>query len=411
MKPRSCVQILLYCLAVLEVVVVAITQLPFEQAHPLQFAPVLRELLAKGVVHRVRTPVGDPAWLVTRYSEVLRLLADDRLGGSHPDPDNAARVSESVLYGGPTDNADTEDADHARWRALFQPQFTPKQLRALGPRVASLTAGLLDELAATGPPGDLHAAVALPLPLLVLCELLGVPHEDRARFRAWTTDAADTSDRACSERGINQLFAYAQQLIVSKRRKPGDDVISRWCATEGLSDGEIADLAVALLWAGHHTTVVQLGFSMLVLLANPEQWRALAENPALASNAVEETLRASHTANSVLVRYARTDLEIEGVIIKAGDLVLLSHAAAHHDPSAFADPDRVDITRPAAKHLAFGHGAHHCVGAPLARIELTAVISQLISRFPTMCLAVAAEELRLRTDLLFGGLAELPVRW
>jgi cytochrome P450 len=395
----------------LEVAVVAIAQLPFEQAHPLQFAPLLRELLAKGAVHRVRTPVGDPAWLVTRYSVILRLLADDRLGGSHPDPDAAARMGESVLYGGPTDNADSEDADHARWRALFQPQFTPKQLRALRPKVESLTAGLLDDLAAQGPPGDLHAAVAVPLPLLVICELLGVPHRDREQFRTWTTEAADIRDRACSERGINQLFAYARQLIVSKRRKPGDDVISRWCATEGLSDGEIADLLVALLWAGHHTAVVQIGHSVLVLLANPEQWRAIADNPALAPNAVEETLRASHTSDSVIVRYARTDLEIDRTAIKAGDLVLLSHAAAHHDPSAFADPDRVDITRPAPKHLAFGHGARHCIGAPLARIELNSVVSQLVSRFPTMQLAVDVDELRMNTDLLFGGLAELPVRW
>jgi cytochrome P450 len=388
-----------------------VAQLPFARTHPLQFAPELRELLAKGVVHRVRTPVGDPAWLVTRYSEVLRLLADDRLGGSHPDPDHAARMSKSVLHGGPTDNFATEHADHARWRALFQPQFTPKQLRAMGPRVESLTAGLLDELAAAGPPGDLQAAIGLPLPLLVLCELLGVPHEDRAQFRAWTTEAADTSDRACSERGINELFAYARQLIVKRRREPGDDVISRWCATEGLSDGEIADLAVALLWAGHHTAVVQIGYSVLVLLANPEQWRALAENPALVSNAVEETLRASHTADSIIVRYARTELEIDGTVVKPGDLVILSHAAAHHDPSAFVDPDRVDITRPAPKHLAFGYGARHCIGAPLARIELNAVVSQLVSRFPKMQLDVDVEDLVLRTDVLFGGLARLPVRW
>jgi cytochrome P450 len=395
----------------LEVAVVAIAQLPFEQAHPLQFAPLLRELLAKGAVHRVRTPAGDPAWLVTRYSVILRLLTDDRLGGSHPQPEAAARMWESVLYGGPTDNAATEDADHARWRALLQPQFTPKQLRALRPRVESLTTGLLDELAAKGSPGDLYAAVALPLPLLVLCELLGVPHEDREQFRVWTTEAADIRDRACSERGISQLFGYARQLVVSRRRKPGNDVISRWCVTEGLSDGEIADLVVALLWAGHHTAVVQIGSSVLVLLANPEQWRALADNPALAPNAVEETLRASHTADSVIVRYARTDLAIEGVTVKAGDLVLMSHAAAHHDPSAFVDPDRVDITRPPPKHLAFGHGARHCIGAPLARIELNAVVFQLASRFPTMQLAVDVEELRLRTGLLFGGLAELPVRW
>jgi cytochrome P450 len=394
----------------LEVTVVAIVQLPFEQAHPLQFAPLLRELQGQGTIHRVRTPVGDPAWLVTGYAEMLRLLEDDRLGGAHPEPDTAARMYESVLYGGPTGDAATEDVEHARFRALLQPQFTPKRLRALRPRVESLTMGLLDELAAKGPPGDLHAAVSLPLPLLVICELLGVAQEDREQFRAWTTEAADISDRACSERGISQLFAYAKQLVVSRRQEPAEDVISRWCAT-GLSDDEIANLVVAMLWAGHHTAVVQIDYSTLVLLANAEQWRALADNPALASNAVEETLRASHRANSVLVRYARTDLEIEGVTIKAGDLVLLSHAAANHDPSVFADPDRVDITRPAPKHLAFGHGARHCIGAPLARIELTAVFSQLASRFPTMRLAVGLEELRWRTDLLFGGLPELPVRW
>ncbi|MEB4209159.1 cytochrome P450 [Mycobacterium sp. 94-17] len=390
---------------------VANAQLPFEQAHPLQFAPVLRELLSHGAVHRVRTPVGDPAWLVTRYSVIVRLLADDRLGGSHPEPVAAARMGESVLYGGPTDNADTEEADHARWRALLQPQFSPKRLRALRPKVESLTAGLLDELAVSGPPGDLHAAVALPLPLLVICEVLGVPHRDRERFRAWTTEAAAIRDHGRSERGMNQLCAYARELIGAKRRHPGDDVISRWCATEGLSDGEIADLVVALLWAGHHTAVVQIGHSVLVLLANPEQWRALADHPALASNAVEETLRASHTCDSVIVRYARTEMEIEGAVVEAGDLVLLSHAAAQHDPSAFDDPDRVDITRPAPKHLAFGHGTRHCIGAPLARIELNAVIYQLAKRFPTMRLAVDLEELRMNTDLLFGGLAELPVRW
>ncbi len=390
---------------------VAVPQLPFEQAHPLQFAPVLRELQGQGTVHRVCTPLGDPAWLVTRYPTMLRLLEDDRLGGAHPDPDIAARMYESVLYGGPTGNAATEDADHARFRALLQPHFTPKQLRALRPKVESLTTGLLDGLAANGPPGDLHAAVALPLPLLVLCELLGVPGEDREQFRAWTTEAADISNRARSEQGAYQLYAYAQQLVVGRRREPGNDVISRWCATRGLSDDEIASLVVAMLWAGHHTAVVQIDYSTLVLLDNPKQWRALADNPALVSNAVEETLRASHRAQSIIIRYARTDLEVDGAAIKAGDLVLLSHAAANHDPSVFPDPDRVDINRPAPKHLAFGHGARRCIGAPLARIELNAVLSQLVSRFPAMRLAVCREELTQRTGMLFGGLTELPVQW
>ena len=389
----------------------AVAQLPFEQAHPLQVAPELRALQAKGAVHRVRTRVGDLAWLVTRHAEVLQLFDDNRLGRAHREPDTAARTSESALFGGPMRNFATEHADHARRRALLQPHFTPKHMRALRPRVDTLTTGLLDELTAKGPPADLHAAVALPLPILVICELLGVPYEDREQFRAWTTDAVNTRDRARSERGLSRLFAYGRQLVAGKRREPGDDVISRLCATEGLSDDEAAELSMGLLWAGYETTVVQIGLAALLLLANPEQWRALVDDPALASNAVEETLRASNRRGGVIPRYAPTDLEIGGVTIKAGDLVLLSIAAANHDPSVFADPDRVDITRPAAGHLSFGHGARYCIGAPLARIELHAVFSQLASRFPTMRLAVGVEELTLRPDTLFGGLTALPVRW
>jgi cytochrome P450 len=387
-----------------------VAQLPFRQAHPLRVAPGLRELQAKGAVHRVRTEVGDPAWLVTGRAEVLRLLDDDRLGRAHPASDTAARSSESALFGGPMRNFATEHADHARRRALLQPHFTPKRVRALRPRVDALTARLLDELAVKGPPADLHAAVALPLPILVICELLGVPYEDRDQFCAWTTDAVNTRDHARSERGIDRLFAYCQELVASKRREPRDDVISRLCATEGISDDEVAGLSRILLWAGYETTVVHIGLGVLMLLVDREQWHALAEDPTLASNAVEETLRAK-PRNSAMPRYARTDFEIGGVTIEAGDLVLMSLAAANHDPSVLADPDRIDITRPAAGHLSFGYGAHYCIGAPLARIELCAVFSQLASRFPTLRLAVSVEELQLRPDTLFGGLTELPVRW
>jgi cytochrome P450 len=390
---------------------VAVVQLPLEQAHPLQVAPRLRDLQAKGAIHRVRTPLGDSAWLITRHAEVLRLLNDERLGLAHPAPDTAARTGFSALYGGPMRNFATEHADHARKRALLQPHFTPKHMRALRPRVDTLTARLLDDLMAQGPPADLQAAVALPLPILVICELLGVPYQDREQFRAWTIDAANTRDRARSERGLSQLLAYGQRLVASKRRKPGDDVISRLCATAGLSDDEVAGLSIGLLWAGHETMVVQIGLGAMLLLASPEHWRALADDPHTASNAVEEVLRASGRGGGSLPRYARTDLEIDGVTVKAGDLVLLGIAAGNHDPSVFADPDRIDIGRSAAGHLTFGHGARYCIGAPLARIELDAVFSQLASRFPTMRLAVGVEELTLRTDMLFGGLTELPVRW
>ncbi|HEX2286189.1 MAG TPA: cytochrome P450 [Mycobacterium sp.] len=377
----------------------------------MEVAPQLRELQSQGPVHPVRTQVGDPAWLVMRHPDVRRLLDDDRLGRAHPDPDTAARSNESALFGGPLGNFATEHADHARMRALLQPHFTPKHMRALKPRVEVLTATLLDELARHGPPADLHTTLAVPLPILVICELLGVPYEDRDRFRGWTNDAANTRDHSRSEEGLAQLYTYGQQLVAAKRREPSDDVISRLCMTEGVSDDEAAEMSMSLLFAGHETTVVQIGLTAALLLANPEQWQALVDDPTLVPNAIEETLRASRRGGGVMPRYARTDLDIGGVTIKAGELVLLEMGAGNHDPAVFAEPDRVDVTRSATSHLAFGYGARYCIGAPLARIELQTVFSQLVSRFPTLRLAVGIEELRVRPDALAGGLTELPVRW
>lgn len=389
----------------------AVAQLPFEQADPLGVAPRLRELQTQGVVHRVRTAAGDEAWLVTGHAQVRRLLDDDRLGRAHPAPETAARTGESALFGGPLGNFATEHADHARMRSLLQPHFSPKRLRALRSRVAALTVRLLDELAAQGPPADLHAALAEPLPILVICELLGVPYEDRDRFRAWTADAANIRDRARSERGLGELFGYCQGLVARKQAEPGDDVISRLCAVEGVPDEEVAGLSMALLFAGHETTVVQIGLGTLLLLTNPDQWQALVADLGLVPKAVEEMLRAPGKGGGGIPRYARTDLEIDGVTIRAGDLVLLDNGAANHDPTVFPEPDRVDVTRSASTHLTFGHGARYCIGAPLARIELQTVFTQLVSRFPTLRLAVEVEELTMRHDALTGGLTALPVRW
>jgi pentalenolactone synthase len=386
-------------------------QLPFEQDHPLRPAALLRQLQAHGPVHRIRTAVGDQAWLVTGYDQVRRLLDDGRLGRSHPDPASAARTGESVLFGGPLGNHETEEADHARMRALLQPHFAPRRMRALRPRVDALCARLLDQLADDGPPADLHAALALPLPIAVICELLGVPYEDRARFRAWTQAAADGTDRARSERGLADLFGYGRQLVARKRREPGDDVISRLCATEGVGDDEAAMLGMFLLFAGHETTVVAIGMGALLLLDNPAQWKALKAEPGLIPGAVEEMLRAPGTGGGGIPRYARADLEIDGVTVRAGELVLLDNGAANHDPAAFADPDAFEITRQAGHHLTFGQGARYCIGAPLARTELQAVFTQLTRRFPAMRLAVPAPELQFNTHLITGGLAQLPVTW
>jgi cytochrome P450 len=395
----------------LEAEMTTAVQLPFEQPYPLQAAPLLRQLQAVGPVHRIRTAVGDEAWLVTGYEQVRGLLDDDRLGRSHPDPDNAARTGESALFGGPLGDFETEHADHARMRSLLQPHFSPKRMRALRPRVEALTAALLDELAERGSPADLNEALALPLPIAVICELLGVPYEDRAQFRAWTQAAADVRDRARSEKGLGDLFGYGQELVAGKRREPGDDVISRLSATEGVSDVEAAAMGMFLLFAGHETTVVAIGMGAVRLLTDPAQWQALRADPTRIGRAVEEILRTEGMGGGGIPRYARTDLEIAGIRVRTGELVLLDTGAANHDGSVFPDPDRFEVGRHDAGHVTFGHGARYCIGAPLARIELEAVISQLAVRFPTMRLAVPAEELAVNTETLTGGLLEIPVTW
>lgn len=387
-------------------------QLPFEQTHPLQVPPALRVLQTEGSIHRVRTAVGHDAWLVTSHPRVRHLLDDDRLGRTHPAPETAARTGESALFGGPMGNFETEWADHARMRSLLQPHFTPKRMRALRPRVEALTTQLIDDLIERSRPADLHAAVALPLPILVICELLGVPYDDRAEFRTWTQAAADVADRARSEQGLGDLFGYGMKLVARKREHPDDDVISRLCATDGVSDAEAAMLAMSLLFAGHETTVVQIGVGALMLLTNPDQWQSLRSDPALLPNAVEEILRAPGKGGGGIPRYARTDLEIDGVQIAAGDLVLLDTGAANHDPNVFTNPDRAEVAREGVSaHLSFGHGMRYCIGAPLARIELQAVFAQLLQRLPTMRVAINPADIQLTNDTLVNGPTELPVTW
>ncbi|MFI6602195.1 cytochrome P450 [Nonomuraea sp. NPDC050536] len=373
--------------------------------------PLGPELQREGPIHRIRTRVGHEAWLVTGYEEVRALLDDPRLGRSHPDPDNAARIGDSALFGGPLGDFATEHADHARMRAQLQPHFSPKRMRALRPRVEALADGLLDDLAEHGSPADLQAAVATPLPILVICELLGVPYEDREQFRAWTQAAGNTRDNELSMRGLTELYEYGKRLVHRKRDEPRDDVITRLLDVPGTDDDEIAMRGMNLLFAGHETTVVQIGLGALHLLANRDQWEALRADPGLIPRAIDEIMRAPRTniGGGGIPRYARTRFELGGVAIEAGELVLLDVGAANHDEKEFADPDRFEVTRQAAGHLSFGHGSRYCIGAPLAKIELEVVFSRLIPRFPGMRPAVPVEELRQQEDTLTGGLLELPV--
>ncbi|WP_405499228.1 cytochrome P450 [Streptomyces niveus] len=385
-------------------------QLPFEQTNVLRLAPGLRTLQSQGAVHRVRTADGDEAWLVTGHAWVRQLLDDDRLGRSHPDPEAAAKDSGSALLAGLLGDFAT---DHARLRALLEPHFSPERMLALRPYVEKQTGQLLDAMAGQKPPVDLREALALSLPIQVICEWLGVPQEDKDRFGGWTQDAANVGDPVRSKQGLGELFGYCRQLVADKRRHPGDDVISRICATEGINDNEVLGLTALLLFGGYETTVARIGTCVLLLLANPEQWQALLRDPGLIPGAVEETLRVSmpNPHNGGMPRYALTDFEIDGVTIRTGDFVMLNIIAANHDETAFADAGRVDVTRDTTGSLMFGHGAHYCVGATLARMQLQVVLTQLVARFPTLAPAVGVEELKLRHNTLIGGLIQLPVTW
>jgi cytochrome P450 len=371
---------------------------------------------------RVTTPIGDLAWQVTGYAEVRSLLADPRLGRSHRDPQSASRLSASAVFGQARANPETEHAEHVRMRRLLTQSFSARRMQRLRPRITAIAAMLLDDLASMSCPADFHEAVSFPLPALVISELLGAPSEERDDFRRWSEDAAHMSDGERSRAGLASLFRYMRNLVEHKRRHPAEDVITDLVAAAGrdpfLSDDEVAKLAAGLLFAGHVTTVSAIDQGVVLLLTYPDQLLALRKHPDLLAPAVEEILRHPRKASPEqrdrvggVPRYALTDLAIDGNPIPEGDLVLLSVENANRDAGAFSDPEKFDIGREINPHLTFGHGPHYCLGAPLARLELECLFGQLWERLPNLRLAVDQSELVRKSDVLVGGLAELPVIW
>lgn len=374
-------------------------------------------------IQRVTTLAGDPAWQVNDYELVRSLLADPRLGRSHPNPERASRMSESAIFGQASGSPERERVEHQRMRKLLSPAFSARRMQSLRAKVEELVDGLLDDMAGRTPPVDLHEALSFPLPALVICLLLGVPYEDREDFRRWSDDAANMKDGERSRAGMRGLFAYMQVLAARKRAEPAEDVISDLVLAQRddptLTDDGVAGLAAALLFAGHETTVAALDKGTVLLLTNDEQRRALSSDPSLIQTAVEEILRlpepvrdpGRRAAGDGVPRWASSPIEAGGVTIEPGDLVLLSLRTANSDETQFPAPAAFDVARERNSHLTFGYGPHFCIGAPLARLELQVALSALLRRFPTLRLAVPAAELRPRTGMLTGGLRELPVTW
>lgn len=390
-------------------------RLPFQPSDGL-FAPAprYRELQDAARAAPVLTSTGDPAWLVARHSDVTALLSDERLGRSHPSPERAARVSTSVLLGGPVGEYATERERHLAMRRMLAPAFSARRIELMRPRIAELIYRLLDELPA--PPADWHREFSVPLPVLVICELLGVPVDDRHLFRSWAQAMTDLSTPDSAAAARQSLIEYVRGLISIKHEKPGEDVISDLLAAQaeyGLTDQALAGTVAMLLFAGHETTVVRLDLGLVLLLTHRQHFDTLRRDPDAAPAVIEEILRLSSLGSAAggLPRYAHTDIRLGETTIAAGNTVVLAVHAANRDPRVFRDPDAFDPSRTPNPHLAFGYGTHYCIGASLARLELTEAFVRIATRLPHLRLAAPADTLRVREHHITGGLTELPVTW
>lgn len=388
---------------------------PFKQDHALKLSPVYELVWSRNEpITRVKTAAGDAAWLVTGYEESRVLFADSRLGRTHPDPDNAPRISDSVMFGRPLENYDTERTFHAKLRRVLMQIFSPRKMRALTTRVDSLVNDMFDAIAKQGPPADLRADLSFPLPVYVIGELLGVPETDYDDVLRWSQDIPDVAKPERAAQAHSEFVEYMLASIVRKRRNPGDDALSVLAATHDadLADDDLAMVAANIFFGGHETTASRIEYGTLLLLMNPEQRARLQEDATLAASATEEIFRLSAPGDHGFPRWAHTDVEIANVTIRAGEAVILNPVVANQDSSAFFEPEAFDVTRDMPRsHLAFGHGPTFCAGAGLARVQLQSVFGKILARFPGLRLAVAFEELRVSQERHNGGLIELPVEW
>ncbi|GAA5069105.1 cytochrome P450 [Nocardia callitridis] len=396
-------------------------QLPFDRPSVLELSPLYALLRQNAPVTEVLTPAGDLAWLVTRYTEVRALLSDPRLGRSHPDAQRAARISDAAIQNGPTGDYDTEKAAHTRMRKLLRPSFSVRRMRSLNDHVQELVDGYVDELIAARDNApdhvaDLHEHLSFPLPVAVICELLGVPYGDRAYFSDLSQRMSSMVSGTDAQAARDEFGVYMGGLAETKRTEPGEDVISDLVAAQAddptFTEDELVDLCVGLLFAGHETTVNRIDLGVL-LLDTHEKLRAdlRADPTGRIEPTVEEILRYSAPGGLGLLRYAHTDVTVGDTTIPTGDAVLLSVAAANRDDTAFDAPDIFDTTRAPNTHVAFGHGNHFCVGAALARTELRSVFTTLARRLPDLRLAGEIGDLAVRDGHVTGGISGLPVTW
>jgi cytochrome P450 len=382
---------------------------------PFDPPPALQAQQDEGRLVKVRLWDGSTPWLVTRYEDQRALLLDPRVSADITSPgyplqapSNGKNNISFILM---------DDPEHARLRRMVTAPFAVKRVQALRPGVQKIVDDLIDDLLAVGGPVDLVQAFALPVPSLVICQLLGVPYADHDFFQE-NSKTLITRDAAMEDRmaAHGKLIGYLDELMGRKMTDPGDDLLSglvERVAAGDLTRQDAAQMGVLLLLAGHETTANMIALGTLALLEHPDQFALLrdTDDPKLVASAVEELLRYLNIVHGGRRRAALADIEIAGQVIRAGEGVIMPNDIANRDPEAFPDPDRLDITRDARRHVAFGFGVHQCLGQPLARMELQVVYSTLYRRIPTLRLAAEVDSLPFKHDGSVYGVYELPVTW
>ncbi|WP_257031402.1 cytochrome P450 [Paenibacillus sp. FSL W7-1088] len=382
--------------------------------------PVYEKLRSEEPVHRLLLPSGHAAWMVTRYEDAVNILQDGRFVTGVLDnrndeteetlPPHQVIISRNLISVGPE--------DHRRLRRLIQKAFTPRMIERLRGRIVEISDELLDKIQAGNTREfDLIEDYAFPLPIIVICEMLGVPLKDQDKFRAWSNTIMESVSNPQmnqeSDEVMKAFVDYLQELITDRRNHIQQDLVSDLISIEEegdkLTEQELYALVFVLIIAGHETTVNLIGNGMLALLEHPQQKQLLMEQPALIQAAVEEVLRFNGPAEISNVRWAAENVDFQGIQIRQGDMMLVALSSANRDSSRYENPDTFDITRKVNDHIAFGKGIHYCLGAPLARLEGEIAINALLQRLPEIRLNTDAELLEWRPGMIIRGLKAFPV--
>jgi len=379
------------------------------------------ELRQECPVARVTLPSGDEASLLTRYDDVKQVLSDPRFT-RQLNADGAARISANesggVFNSSMAESLPQSGEGHQLWRRMVSKWFTAKRMTALRPGIEAMAEQLIDDMVEHGAPADLKASLGFPLPVWVICTMLGVPEKDRDRFAYWSDTLLNLTRYTQAEIDAAQVefVAYMADHIATKRETPGEDLLSELITStdaEGrrMPDAGLVATGQGLLVAGHETTANMIGKMAAMLLADRRRWEQLLADRSLVRAAVEETLRFDANPGFGMPRYIGEETEIAGTPLPDGTTVVCSMAAANRDATAFDSADEMNFSRTPNPHLTFGAGAHSCLGQALARTELQAVLDVLLRRLPSLELAVGVEDLHRVEGLAVGGLREVPVRW